>query len=215
MLSAAFMCMALNSNAQISGIGIQPKMQFSTQTYHNPEKPKDGVSAEQDLSSFGIDAYFDYRFNDKWKLRIKSGVEKKGYENRYHNGLSDDKVIDQYVFKYTSLDVQTVYDIRTFGHFTPTLSLGLSSGYLYDRPENSYEYEIFGEPFEHYDDFSSFSLGSTLGLGFHFDDIIWVDLEWNRDLFGIVKRPDLVKRNRTYSINVGINILKILQETKK
>ena len=214
-LGTAFICMSLNSNAQISGFGIQPKIQFSTQTHHNPEKPKDGVSAEQGLTSYGIDAFLDYQLSDKWKLRIKSGIETKGYESRYHNSSSPEKVIDQYLFKYISMDAQSIYNFKSLGPITPTISAGLSTGYLFSKPENSWEYETFGEPFEHFDDFSSFCLGTTLGLGFHVNDIVWIDCEWNRDLIASIQRNNLVKRNRAYSINIGINVLKLVQELKK
>jgi hypothetical protein len=209
-----FLCFFQNANAQLTGAGIQPKMNFSRQYNVVRDMPmQHAITAQGRMSSPGIDVFADFNIGEKWTFRAKAGVETKGF-------VSDDYFYDVtnrvQKFHYVSTDLNV---IRKWGEKTkvqPYNYLGLSTGYLFKRTgevasplESTWLDENNQLTFE---DYSKFNLGFNAGFGLSFNDVLWLELDYNRDILAPLKQGNLKVYNTVYSVNVGINLLKLLKK---
>lgn len=206
------MCQAVNG--QLSAVGIQPKLNIArhlnvVQTLPN----RLARSAESYLSSPGIDAYADFNMGDKWNLRVKAGVETKGFVSNYYI-LGLDERAQKYHYITTDLNVMRKWGNNT--RIQPYNYLGLTTGYLFKRqvkvlsPVEAKWLDTGA--FLTYESYSKLNLGLTVGFGLSFADVLWLELEYNRDVLATINQSNVKVFNTVYSVNVGVNLLKLFQK---
>lgn len=205
------------SYAQISGFGIQSKLNISRHHYNNPLQPKHGISATENLLSFGADIYGDYKFTNAWTLRLKVGYERKGFSGFEYQTIGENLFEPKYKFDYISTDILINYHLI---QLDPLLKIypiaGFSIGYLFNlnAPTTIFDLPPYDQSLQYfnYDNYSNINLSAILGIGIFVKDIIWAEVELNKDLMSPIKTESLSVRNRVISYNVGINLLQLFKK---
>lgn len=204
--------MSSNGFSQVTGAGIQVKYNFARHLNVIQNIPKRFArTAEDVLATPGIDIYGDYSFGNNWFFRGKAGIETKGFVGQITHPSYEN---ESYRFRYRSADLSIG---RRYGQGTAIQAynyLGLSVGNNYKR-----EVEVLGfwaQPIVdpdlplNFNDYARWTLGMTAGFGLSFDDVLWLELEYNRDIIAPLQTPDLHIYNLVYSVQVGVNLLKII-----
>ncbi len=209
-----FLCYSQNASAQLSAAGVQPKMNFARHLNVVQNIPKRlAKSVENRLASPGIDLFADFNIGEKWNFRVKAGVETKGFVSNYFIYELDERA-QKYHYVSTDLNVMRKWGENT--KLQPYSYIGLSTGYLFKmqaRVLADYEAKWLDEGVSlTYDDYSKFNIGFIGGMGLSFDDVLWLELEYNRDILAPINQADLKVYNTVWSVNVGINLLKLLQK---
>ncbi|NOQ71534.1 MAG: outer membrane beta-barrel protein [Crocinitomix sp.] len=207
-----FLCFFQNANAQLTGAGIQPKMNFSRHLNVEQNIPKRlARSVEGRLAAVGIDAFADFNLGEKWQFRVKAGVETKGFVSDYYIYQLDERAQK---YHYVSTDLNLVRKWGDNKRIQPYNYLGLTTGYLFKNGSKTlpfYEAKTFGNGARlTYEDYSKLNLGFNLGVGLSFDDVLWLELECNRDILAPINQADMKVYNTVYSVNVGINLISII-----
>lgn len=202
------------ANAQLSAVGIQPKMNFSRHMNIEQTVPlRLARSVEGFLSAPGIDAFVDFNLGDKWKFRAKAGFETKGFVSSYFAYELNERAQK---YHYVSNDLNIIRNWGKNKKIQPYSYLGVTSGYLFkDNAKVLAEYQakIFPNSVSlTYDNYSKFNLGFNLGIGLSFNNVLWLELEYNRDILAPINQTDIKVFNTVYSVNVGINLLKLFQK---
>lgn len=208
------------SFCQLIGAGLQLKVQRSNQFYSFPDRPDNGVSLRQGLTSPGIDIFGEFRITDRINFIAKLGIETKGYTSL---SFATYDVIDGNKFHYGALDLNIKYHFTKKGLLRPFMYSGISYGNMFKMNLESAEYSeevlgttpwgtelVLGDMFDSkeydYTEYSLINFGFVLGFGVTFKDLIWLEFEWNRDLISPLNTDDVNLKNRAYSVNLGINL---------
>jgi hypothetical protein len=195
--------------SQIVGAGIQPKLTVSRQINVVQEIPKEFArSVESFLSAPGCELFADYSLSTSWRLRLKAGVETRGYVSQYP-GISVDQRAQK--FKHISTSLSALYYFRKDAPIRPYLLAGVHSGYLYQSEVIEELIKIEGTYYTpaniNHSDYAHINLSGTGGLGIDFHDKLWLEFSYNRDLIAPLQNAELKAFNSMYSFNVGINLL--------
>ncbi len=201
--------------AQFTGFGIQPKINFSRQLIVDNALPATFAKQETNRSaSLGLDLFVDYALADRFNLRGKAGFESKGFSKRFWS-------VNQYMisfnrFKYVSVDILGRYDFALFENTRLYANFGISAGYLYKKMLISTGSVPFPNVLEKATElaYSPFNLGGIVGLGCSFGDALWLEVDWNRDILAPAKADELKVYNSVFAVNIGINILGMIQNVK-
>jgi len=216
----AFTC--FTGITQISGYGIQLKSNLSNQ-FTKVLIGSSGTSIERDLFSFGGDLYLDYKLSDKFTLTSKFGYEQKGFSEKLHIGFGEPignyNVTNKYKFNYSSIDLSLKYYLNDH-NIKPYITAGVSTGYLLSKhlktdltSIDSFTESLFiGDFNTKYDSYSKINFGFLAGFGLKYKNLFWAELEFNRDILSPIKTDVLLVKNRVYSLNLGINILKLVKK---
>lgn len=221
LIVATTLIIAFNVNAQISGAGIQVKVNSSSQLHKIPNDFKYGRTGTGSLITLGGDLFVDYSLNKKLKVRLKGGYEQKGFVNYGLQGSAEGTTIktklDQGNFHSISSDLVLNYYFSKM-NIKPYALIGISTSYLLNRSyvintanpfSHIFAVEDFNEKFKSYSDFN---IGAVVGAGIDFKNIIWIEAEFNPDLISPVITNDLKIKNHTFSINIGINLLELFKK---
>lgn len=213
-LAFSFLCCFQTANAQLTGAGIQPKMNFSRHLNVELGIPKRlARSIEGRLASPGIDLFADFRLAEKWTFRTKAGVETKGFVS-HHFIYSGEERAQKY--HYVSADLNLMRKWGTNKKVQFYNYVGLTTGYLFKKQASELSYfeaKTFGNGARlTYENYAKFNLGAVGGAGLSFNNVLWLEMEYNRDILAPINQADLKVYNTVWSVNVGVNLLKLLQK---
>lgn len=219
LILAVLLLMGTSSMAQISGAGIQPKANFTNQIIvWQHLDPKFARSANNLLSSAGVDAYMDIDLGEKWKFRTKAGVETKGFVSTSAAYPLQDRT---HKFNHVTLDANI---LKFWGAADRKIKLynyvGLTGGYAYSQKTPSYDPWYPPTPFVDptafisidYEKYDRFNLGGVAGIGLSFGEFLWLELEYGRDILYSLTTPEYKVYNNGHSINMGVNVLEVLRK---
>lgn len=198
--------------AQITGLGIQPKINFSSQLFIDQNvKLKHGIYGTDYMSSAGFDVFTDYKIGERFKLRGKLGIESKGYANKgiaiYGNSISHN------IYRYVSLDLGLTYDVFKWDNMALYVTGGLSNGYVFSRIRSVESAHSLIPPALN-SEYDAYNLGGIIAIGYNVGDVMWLEAEWNRDILAPLNSQQLKVYNSVYSVNVGVNLLKFFKKKK-
>ena len=212
LLGIAVLAASGNSISQISSFGIQPKVHFNRQIY----QPKltiqhVGLSAESFLTTFGADLFMDVELSKRFRIRIKAGYESKGFSTHYSSGHAS----SPNKFHYLAGDVNLNFNLLPDNAIQPYLFLGISSGYLVKSSISSdttilrLNHHNVG-----YDKYRDLQLSASAGFGIDFNEVLYLEFEFNRDILYPINEPALNLWNVSYSINAGLHIPGLINAIK-
>lgn len=209
----------ITGNAQISALGIQTKVNGARHHYNFPEQPKDGVSATDNLYSFGADIFGDYQLTNKITFRAKVGYETKGFTAFQSFTNSPSPNDGKYKFNYFSTDLVVNYHIFTMNDAVKIYPFaGFSMGYLHNKnvpaPSAGNSVSHYPALTNNFSNYSNFNFGAILGAGINIKNVFWLEAELNKDLVSPLNNANLSARNRVISLNLGVNLLQVYKNIK-
>ncbi len=197
-------------NAQIVGAGIQPKVTFSRHINVTQGIPKKFArTAESFLSSPGIELYADYSLTQRLRLRLNAGLETRGFVTNYLPVSLENRAQK---YRHISTSLSLLYYLRKEAAIKPYFTGGIHSGYLIKKEVDdeliATESNFHTAAAIDHSDYAHFNLSYTGGFGVDFNEKLWLECTYNRDLIAPLQNTQVKVFNSMYSFNVGINLLK-------
>ena len=166
----------------------------------------------------GFSAFFnaEKKINQFLSLRPEFGFIQKGCDYLIISKNEEEVEIDR---SYAKIDLHNIslnigLKVSYFKtKFNPYLIAGLRGEYLLGN-SISYDSEHFHTEVTNFfngllSDFNKFSLSGLIGLGCEYNEIIYVDFEFNPALTNNSSNTELKAKSRYYGITLGININKL------
>jgi len=205
---------SIQGQTQIQQAGFQLKYNFARHLVVQKNMPaKFARSVQNVLASPGGDLFADYLLNDKWSIRSKLGYEVKGFVGNFTPYLIEE---ESFKFRHISIDlnVQRYYGdggVRFYNF------LGVSTGYMLshsipDLEQSPGDYSLAKIEYGKFDNYRKFGWGLNVGLGINFDDFIWLELEYNRDISASIETTTVKEYNLIYGVQFGMNVLSFFRE---
>ncbi len=115
-------------------------------------------------------------------------------------------------FRYLNIDANIKYIIYEQSKIRLAPYIGFRNNFLWSYTLESDIHPInLVYPMKYYKEFKPFNLGMTLGIELFASNLILVSGETNWDLNSIVHSDILEVKNWLWSVNVGINLQKLIQ----
>lgn len=164
--------------------------------------------------------YAEKNINKFLSLRPAIGYLQKGFiddivlinADGEELGVKDNRVI----FHDVSLDV-ALKIIPLDKKVKPYLLLGLRGDYLLDYRSVIIDFQ--GEELEMntdlYDDFNTFTLGAIFGVGISYNDIFFLDVEYNPALTKNIESDGLAIKDRYIGLTLGIQVNRLIKSIRK